>query len=114
MACVAGDLAADFGQRLDRHRLVAFVIQVERAAALAVVADHAFERDHRAVFALRQARDDRARIDRLARQREEMPGGILNFVRVLQLGRRRPAAHRRQKRDFIAFADASRDRSENS
>src|ERR1022692_2159273 len=67
------NFAADASQQLEGHRLVTVVIQVVRLAALGVVPDHAFERDHRAILSPQQAVGDLARDDGMPRQREEVP-----------------------------------------
>src|ERR1019366_1232502 len=65
--------AADLGHQLDGHWLVTLVIQEVRLAALGIVADHAFEGDHRAVLSAQQAVGDLARDDGMPSQGEKMP-----------------------------------------
>jgi hypothetical protein len=55
------NFAADAGHQLDGHRLVTIVIQVVCDAVVRIVADHAFEGNHRAVLAPQQLVGDLAR-----------------------------------------------------
>jgi len=103
MACEAAIFAADFGESLDRHGLVALVIQIKGSPAFGVVTNRAFERNHGAVFARYEALDDGARIDRLAGKREEVAGSVLNFMRVWEARCCRSAAHGRQKSHFVSI-----------
>src|ERR1022692_349550 len=93
------NFAADASQQLEGHRLVTVVIQVVRLAALGVVPDHAFERDHRAILSPQQAVGDLARDDGMPRQREEVPV-FRNLAR-----RAASAADGRQKGDLVAVGD---------
>ena len=86
-----------------RHRLVTLVIQEVRLAALGVVADHAFEGDHRAVLAAQQAIGNLARHDGMPRQREEV--SVFGNLRGCSPTRRSPAAGRRFRRRRRAVAD---------
>ena len=95
-------LAADIRHGPQRHRLIAFVIEVERAPAAGVVANGAFERHYRAFAAPHQPAGEPARIERPARD-GEIVARFLDFKRVGSLFR--TAADRGQERYFIAFGD---------
>jgi hypothetical protein len=66
------NFAADANHQLDGHRLVTIVIQVVRQAAVRIVADHAFEGDHRAILSPQQLVGDLARDDGVPREGEEV------------------------------------------
>ena len=69
-----GDFAADLRHHLQRHGLVALVIQKAGGASLGVVADGAFEGDHGALGAGEEARDYGSRIDGVPGQGEIVAG----------------------------------------
>ena len=99
----AGDRVSDPGHHRERHWLIAFIVQAEHRPALGLVADGAFECDHRAFRAGQQTRHDGARIDRVASQRE-IVAVFGNLERVRQAVRA-TTAHGRQESHLIAILD---------
>jgi hypothetical protein len=93
---LGGDVA-DFGEG---HRLVGFVIEVERGAAMGFVADAAVEGDDGAIFARADMADDGGHVDGLGDETEDViakrshRGGLAS-------------ADRGKKSDFIASAERS-------
>ena len=84
-----GNFAADFGHQLERHGLVAFVIQAAGGAPLGVVADRAFEGHHRAFGAGYAGRAvDGARVDGTAGQGEVVAGRSDDFAGSASRSRR--------------------------
>src|ERR1700730_11886657 len=89
------NLVTDFVDLGQSHGFVGFVVEIERAAAVRVVADAAIEGDHGTVFGGADVSDQGRRVDGLANQSEEV--GIGSTIHAITF----PAAHGGKERDFI-------------
>jgi hypothetical protein len=99
------NVGGDFAQLRERHRFVGFVIKVERAAAVGIVADAAVEGDDGAVGIGADVADERSGIDRMAAELDEVVGGSGGHAGVrLTL----TAADGREEGYFIAGLEQSR------
>ena len=65
-------LSSDFAHLGEGHGLVRFIIEVKRAAIMRLIADEAVEGDDGAVLRRAQVNDERAGVDRLANQLEDV------------------------------------------
>jgi hypothetical protein len=90
------DLGADFVDLGEGHGFVGFVVEIERGAAVRVVANAAVEGDDRAVFGGADVANQGRGVDGLANEGEEVGVGWAGHAVYLA------AAHGRQERDFVA------------
>ena len=72
---VGVDVGGDFAQLRECHRFVRFVVEIERAAAVGVVADASVEGDDGAVGISSNVADERGGIDRVVAELDEVVGG---------------------------------------
>jgi hypothetical protein len=69
------DVGGDFFQLRERHRFVGFVVEIERAAAVRIVANAAVEGDDGAIGIGANVADERCGIDWVEAELEEVVGG---------------------------------------
>ena len=98
----ARDIAPDLGQHLHGHRLITFVIQEFRRAALGVVSNDALEIHNGAIFAAQKLPGNFRGVDRLASEREKI--ALLALADLLRVAAG-TTAYRRQECDFIAIGN---------
>ena len=93
------ELRGDFSHFGQGHGFVGLVIEVERGAAVGLIADEAIEGDDGAVFGSAHMTDERAWVDGLANELEDV------IVRGRGHGFASATTDRRKESDFVARID---------